>query len=426
MSSQQLKDLFEAGLAAPAPDRVDVDAAIATGRRRRRIRVGATVLASAAAVVVAALLVAGVVPPRTTGPVSPADSAPLPIPTTPWKDGDAGMTALAEGVLMLRPDRCLVLVSEGADYVIAWPAGFTAVQVVGGVDVFGADGALVAREGERVALGGGEGRVGVTGPCLDTPTPVFAVNQAPPYDRSEPTATPVVWRPASSVNDLQGTWLAVRLGGDDAGGAVDLQGLPLRLAVRGSSLSARDGLCNQIEEGVQVEEGGSLVLSSPSMTAVGCDQNRAGWPAAGTAAYEAARAEVREAESGDPRRMRLLADDGSLLGEYVEVAAPGSDGGEAGFLCMQGLASGPGLVDVSHARLTTVGAVRALTGGPRGAAVLADAWPGTGPDEPAAWCTSRAGSTWSVTAVTQGGAPIMVITAGTPLGDPGPDGPPIP
>lgn len=155
MSTRQLKDLFEAGAASPAADTIDVDAAIARGRRRRRTRVGATVLASAAAVVVAGLLVAGVLPPRTTGSVAPGDGTALPIPTSQWKEGDAGMAALAQGVLMLRPDRCLVLVSDAAEYVIAWPAGFTAVARGGGVDVLGVDGSVVARTGDQIALGGG-------------------------------------------------------------------------------------------------------------------------------------------------------------------------------------------------------------------------------------------------------------------------------
>ena len=558
MSSQQLKDLFEAGLASPAADTIDVDAAIARGQRRRRRRVGATVVASAAAVVVAALLVAGLLPPRTTGSVAPGDGTPLPIPTSQWKDGDDSMAALAEGVLVLRPDSCLVLVSDTVELVVAWPAGFTAVQRIGGIDVLGTDGSVVAREGEQISLGGGEGSIGLTGPCLGGVTPVFAVNQAPPYDRSVATQVPVVWgaaqsvadlygtwtvvellgqgmrsatddegrpftvqaraegersvlsgsdgcnvyggtytigdggafegeaittamactfdepplfsaiaearraelssatpqqlrllsadgtvlaiyerdttatdapadwTPARSVDDLQGTWLAVELGGEDVAGAVDLRGSPLVLAVRGSGLSAQDGRCNEIEEGLQVQDDGRLALSPPSVTAVGCDQRRQGWPAAGVAAYEARAAQVLDDGGDTPRRLRLSAEDGTVLGEYVEV--PGSTGSSstAGILCLDVLDRGDGSVDVTHARLTTVDAARTRTGGPSDTSPAAEPWSNLSGSAPAAWCTSRVGSTWSVTAVTEDGPPVTFMSAGTPLGDPGVDGPAIP
>jgi hypothetical protein len=426
MSTRQLKELFEAGLASPAADTIDVDAAIARGRRRRRTRVGATVLASAAAVVVAGLLVAGVLPPRTTGSIAPGDGTPLPIPTSQWREGDAGMAALLKGVLMLRSDRCLVVVSPEAETVIAWPAGFTAVQRDGGVDVLGGDGSVVARTGEQISLGGGEGRVGVVGPCLGGPAPVFAVNQAPPYDRSPATATPATWTPVQSVDDLQGTWLATTLGGEDVAGAVDHTGAPLVLVVDGSALRATDGRCNDIEESIRVEGEGDVVLGSQSMTAVGCDLQRPGWPAAGTAAYDARSAQVRDADGDAPRRLRLFGDGGSLLGEYVEVPSSTRREATAGSLCLQELASGAGLVDVTHARSTTVGIVRELSGGGLGPATFAKIWPGVPDTQAAAWCTSRVGSTWSISAVSSGAVPATVVKAGTPLGDPGTAGPPIP
>lgn len=419
MSSQQLKDLFEAGLASPAPDTVDVDAAIATGRRRRRVRVGGTLLASAAVVAVAALLVTGVLPLRGTDPTGPADGVPLAIPASQWKDGDAGMTALAQGVLVLRTDGCLVLASDSLEMVVVWPSGFTAVARDGGADVLGTDGAVVARAGEQISLGGGESRVGVSGPCLGGPTPIFTVNDAPPYDRNVATATPATWTPARSVDDLQGTWLATELGGIDVAGAVDHTGSPLVVVVEGGSLRARDGLCNDIEEGIRVEEGGRVVLTSQSMTAGGCDRQRPGWPAAGVAAYEARSAEVRAAGGDQPRQLRLVAEDGTMLGEYVEVAPSTWSDSAAGSLCLDALTSGPGLLDVTHARPTTVAAVRERTVGPGDTSPAAQRWADLDGAAPAAWCTSRVGSTWSTTAVAKGAAPVVFMTAGTPLGDPG-------
>lgn len=425
MSSQQLKDLFEAGLASPAADTIDVDAAIARGRRRRRTRVGATVLASAAAVVVAALLVAGILPPRATGSVAPGDGTPLAIPTSQWKDGDAGMAALLKGVLMLRADRCLVVVSPEAETVIAWPAGFTAVAREGGADVLGTDGTVVASTGEQIALEGGEGRVGVTGPCLGGPVPVFAVNQAPPYDGSAPTATPAMWTPVQSSDELQGTWLATQLGGIDASGAIDLAGSVLTVDFRGGSLDAVDGLCNDIESRYDAGPDGGLRIASPSLTAVGCRQGE-GWPAAGRAIYGAREAQVLTPGGDEPRRLRLLDGRGAPLGEYVEVPSSTRSEATGGPLCIQELASGSGLVDVTHARTTTVGVVRELSGGGPGSATLANIWPGVTDSKAAAWCTSRVGSSWSITAVTSGAVPSTIVKAGTPLGDPGTAGPPIP
>jgi hypothetical protein len=426
MSSQQLKDLFEAGLAAPAPDRVDVDAAIAAGRRRRRIRVGSTVLASCAAVVVAVLLVTGVLPPRGADMAGPADGTRIPLPISQWKDGDAGMAALLEGVLLLRADRCLVVVSPKGESVIAWPAGFTAVARDGGADVVGTDGTVVAQTGEQIALGGGEGTVGVTGPCLGGAAPIFAVNEAPPYDRTRATATPAMWTPVESGADLQGTWLAVSLGGADASGAIDLDGGVLVAAfLDGGRLEAVDGLCNDIESSYDAGPGGDLRIASPSLTAVGCGQGQ-GWPAAAQAIYGARSAQVLAPDGDRARRLRLIGEDGAVLGEYVQVPGSTTRDTTAGYLCRQALATGPGLVDVTHAQPTTVGAVRERTGGPSDTSPAAERWAALDGAAPAAWCTSRVGSTWSVTAVTADGPPVEFMSAGTPLGDPGADGPPIP
>ena len=319
MSTRQLKDLFEAGLASPAPDTIDVDAAVARGRRRRRTRVGATVLASAAAVVVAGLLVAGVLPPRTTGSIAPGDGTPLPIPTSQWKDGDAGMAALLTGVLMLRADRCLVVVPPEAETetVIAWPAGFTAVARDGGADVLGVDGSVVARTGEQIALGGGEGLVGVTGPCLGGPASVFAVNAAPPYERSPATATPAMWTPAEAADDLYGTWDVVELYGRPSRGATDLDGAPLQLRFRandrGSGLGGNDDGCNGFGADYVVDPDGRFRAEPVLHTLIGCPaQGSTGYPVV-QAIEQARTVEIRESAT---RGLRLLAADGTVLAVY--------------------------------------------------------------------------------------------------------------
>lgn len=312
MSSQQLKDLFEAGLAAPATDTVDVDAAIASGRRRRRLRVSATVLASAAAVVVAALLVAGLLPPRTTGSAGPGDGMPLPIPTSQWREGDDGMAALLKGVLLLRSDRCLVVVSPESETVIAWPAGFTAVQRDGGADVLGGDGSVVARTGEQISLGGGEGRVGVVGPCLGGPAPVFAVNQAAPYDRTPATATPAMWTPVQSAEELYGTWRPVAAMGRSLEGATDLSGTPLSVVFRewvdGSRLAGNDSGCNSFQADYTVGPDGLFSAGEIIWSAVGCPADEGTFP--GAFVKDATRVELT---SSGPRSVRFLASDGTVL-----------------------------------------------------------------------------------------------------------------
>jgi hypothetical protein len=183
MSDQQIKDIFDTAVAYVAPDRLDVNAMVADGRRRRRIRTSST-LAVAAAVIalVAGILVSSRPHADVVAPVGPTAAAgvAVPIPTSDWKSGDDGMAALLDTMLTLRADGCLA--AEGADgAVIVWPAGYTAERFGPSfVVVRDAGGTAVAQTGVPVSLGGGEGAP-ATGPCLAPGTTHWNVNQDPPF-----------------------------------------------------------------------------------------------------------------------------------------------------------------------------------------------------------------------------------------------------
>jgi hypothetical protein len=183
VSDQQIKDIFGAAVSYVAPDRLDVDAMVADGRRRRRIRTSST-LAVAAAVIalVAGVLLASRPHTGTVAPVGPAPSAgvAVPIPTSTWTSGDAGMAALLEATLTLRSDGCLVAAgNDGA--VIVWPAGYTAARFGPSfVVVRDSGGTVVAQTGVPLRLGGGEGAP-ATGPCLAPHSTHWNVNQDPPF-----------------------------------------------------------------------------------------------------------------------------------------------------------------------------------------------------------------------------------------------------
>lgn len=75
---------------------------------------------------------------------------------------------------------------------------------------------------------------------------------------------------------------------------------------------------------------------------------------------------------------------------------------------------------------TTVGAVRTHTGGPGDVALAAEPWASLKASDTAAWCTLKTGDTYKIIAATERGASITFVTSTQPLGDPGPEGPPIP
>jgi hypothetical protein len=72
MNESDVKQMLAAAVAAPAPDRLDIDAAVHSGHRRRRVRVGATLGAALGVVVLAGALVLTGFPGRNASPVAPA------------------------------------------------------------------------------------------------------------------------------------------------------------------------------------------------------------------------------------------------------------------------------------------------------------------------------------------------------------------
>lgn len=74
MNETDVRQLLATAVARPAPDRLDVDAAVRSGRRRRRVRVGTTLAAAAAVVLLAGVVVVTAHPGRDTSPTVPAES----------------------------------------------------------------------------------------------------------------------------------------------------------------------------------------------------------------------------------------------------------------------------------------------------------------------------------------------------------------
>ncbi len=61
------------------------------------------------------------------------------------------------GVLELRSG-CLFMTRPEDRWLLLWPEGYTARAVQGDIEIHDEEGVLVAREGERIRLGGGERR----------------------------------------------------------------------------------------------------------------------------------------------------------------------------------------------------------------------------------------------------------------------------
>jgi len=98
VSEDQLRPLFERVLTAPPPDTTDVDAAISSGSRARRVRRTAAVLCSAAAVAglltVGPVLGGGGAVPDRVPPV--AGPSAMPAPRVPGPDEGAVVTAAGQ------------------------------------------------------------------------------------------------------------------------------------------------------------------------------------------------------------------------------------------------------------------------------------------------------------------------------------------
>jgi hypothetical protein len=88
----------------------------------------------------------------------------LPILTSDWKPGDASMTALLTGQLVLDGGCTYLTGADGSEQAVVWPADFeAAVQRVGSSDqltVYDPNRDIVARGGDRIQFGGGSVPVG--------------------------------------------------------------------------------------------------------------------------------------------------------------------------------------------------------------------------------------------------------------------------
>lgn len=92
MNETDVKELFASVAAHPAPDRIDLDAVLAGGRRRHRTRVAATLGASLGALAVIGALMLSALPGASPDPAGPT---PTSGPTTPagWGGAQIAVTA---------------------------------------------------------------------------------------------------------------------------------------------------------------------------------------------------------------------------------------------------------------------------------------------------------------------------------------------
>jgi len=68
------------------------------------------------------------------------------------------MDALAKGTLVPDPRSGLGFAGpDGVSNPVMWPFGYTARLVDNEIELYDADGAFVAREGDRIEMGGGNG-----------------------------------------------------------------------------------------------------------------------------------------------------------------------------------------------------------------------------------------------------------------------------
>jgi hypothetical protein len=96
----------------------------------------------------------------TDGPGSPSGVF---FPTVPT--GDPYPAALIEGVLEVRSG-CVFVTANGDRWLLLWPEGYAPQLADGQLEVRDESGKVVAKEGERLRIGGGEGNpleIGGTG-----------------------------------------------------------------------------------------------------------------------------------------------------------------------------------------------------------------------------------------------------------------------
>lgn len=80
----------------------------------------------------------------------------VPLSTSDWRPGDAGMAALIRGRLAVTPDGC-VHMGRGTERVdVVWPADYTASrELAGSVAIYDPNGVMVAKTGHEVEASGG-------------------------------------------------------------------------------------------------------------------------------------------------------------------------------------------------------------------------------------------------------------------------------
>jgi len=84
---------------------------------------------------------------------------PFEVPTSHWRPGQPGESALLAGTLSLH-QHCLVAEVGGSSVLVIWPQGFSGLrQPDGTVQVRNAEGDVAATEGDRLSVGGGAGPV---------------------------------------------------------------------------------------------------------------------------------------------------------------------------------------------------------------------------------------------------------------------------
>ncbi len=181
--NDQTPDLLDRMLAdlpvRPAP----LDGLLRAGQRARHRRRTAAVagLAAATALGVAGMTIGlgGPTDQVADGPAAPSSTRPVDLPTNGWEPGDISELALMSGVLGLDDEGCVVLdhAGDGPPTYATWPAGYTAmVDADGAVRLHDAAGDEVARQGQRVRMGGGFGSgTGDPHSCLPSGAEVFHV-----------------------------------------------------------------------------------------------------------------------------------------------------------------------------------------------------------------------------------------------------------
>jgi hypothetical protein len=159
-----LQTLFDdAGHDGPVHN-LDCDYIIRRGSRIRARRQALVGGAAALGVGVAAL-VGGAVLRDAGGSAAPSatirpSQTPISIATSSWKPGDPANLARQEGILTATASQCLYLRNTHGELAtggLVWPAGYTAREVDGSIEVARPDGVVVAKTGQRLVVGGGFG-----------------------------------------------------------------------------------------------------------------------------------------------------------------------------------------------------------------------------------------------------------------------------